>query len=271
MDLFSVGSEGSTWDSSEPGCASSGNANLIPTANGSSESTGLTCRSMTTSEPSQTQDVSISSQADFPASPSASSGYDEEQRTSDGFGPSSCESFAYYDPDSCSWKTCQGSLLPEWERFSGGWPRAGMTRNGIAYQRPRSVRPTGETESGLWPTPVAQDDGKTPEAHLSMKARMPGGPRKTITSLTVMVKAIERGMWPTPTAADGMGGPGTSPGRTGGLNLRTAVGGGLNPTWVEWLMGFPAGWTDCEPSETASSLKSASGSAGASLNTKEIG
>ena len=26
--------------------------------------------------------------------------------------------------------------------------------------------------------------------------------------------------------------------------------GQLNPTWVEWLMGFPTGWTDLEPSET---------------------
>jgi hypothetical protein len=25
-----------------------------------------------------------------------------------------------------------------------------------------------------------------------------------------------------------------------------AVGGKLNPTWVEWLMGFPLGWTDLE-------------------------
>jgi DNA (cytosine-5)-methyltransferase 1 len=23
--------------------------------------------------------------------------------------------------------------------------------------------------------------------------------------------------------------------------------GSLNPTWVEWLMGFPDGWTDLEP------------------------
>jgi DNA (cytosine-5)-methyltransferase 1 len=23
-------------------------------------------------------------------------------------------------------------------------------------------------------------------------------------------------------------------------------GGRLNPTWVEWLMGFPTGWTDLE-------------------------
>ncbi|MDK2600241.1 hypothetical protein QO179_20065 [Bacillus stercoris] len=22
------------------------------------------------------------------------------------------------------------------------------------------------------------------------------------------------------------------------------VGGQLNPTWVEWLMGFPTGWTE---------------------------
>jgi hypothetical protein len=32
--------------------------------------------------------------------------------------------------------------------------------------------------------------------------------------------------------------------------------GALNPTWVEWLMGFPLGWTDCEHLATPSSLKS---------------
>ena len=30
----------------------------------------------------------------------------------------------------------------------------------------------------------------------------------------------------------------------------------LNPEWVEWLQGFPIGWTDLEGSETPSSLKS---------------
>lgn len=29
--------------------------------------------------------------------------------------------------------------------------------------------------------------------------------------------------------------------------------GSLNPMWVEWLMGFPAGWTDLEHSEMPSS------------------
>ena len=36
----------------------------------------------------------------------------------------------------------------------------------------------------------------------------------------------------------------------GGTALSTVAGGQLNPTWVEWLMGFPIGWTDLEPSET---------------------
>jgi len=30
----------------------------------------------------------------------------------------------------------------------------------------------------------------------------------------------------------------------------SVVGGQLNPMWVEWLMGFPTGWTDLKHSET---------------------
>jgi hypothetical protein len=44
--------------------------------------------------------------------------------------------------------------------------------------------------------------------------------------------------------------------------LPVQVGGTLNPTWVEWLMGFPLGWTDCEHLATPSfrkSLKSSDG------------
>jgi hypothetical protein len=61
-----------------------------------------------------------------------------------------------------------------------------------------SARPTsgsGSTLSG-WPTPVAKDDGKTPEAHLAMKERM-GGNRTAITSLQVMAQLSG---WPTPMA-----------------------------------------------------------------------
>jgi len=30
------------------------------------------------------------------------------------------------------------------------------------------------------------------------------------------------------------------------LNLTDQIGGQLNPVWVEWLMGYPLGWTDLE-------------------------
>jgi site-specific DNA-cytosine methylase len=54
---------------------------------------------------------------------------------------------------------------------------------------------------------------------------------------------------PTPSRRDGMSGPGRSPKRKGGPNLRTVVNEQegdykLNPEWVEWMMGLPAGWTD---------------------------
>ena len=34
-------------------------------------------------------------------------------------------------------------------------------------------------------------------------------------------------------------------------SLPSQVGGQLNPPWVEWLMGWPIGWTDLKPLETA--------------------
>jgi hypothetical protein len=45
--------------------------------------------------------------------------------------------------------------------------------------------------------------------------------------------------------------------------------GSLNPQWVEWLMGYPAGWTDLEPSEMPSSRKSLRKSAEPSCSTDE--
>jgi hypothetical protein len=57
--------------------------------------------------------------------------------------------------------------------------------------------------------------------------------------------------WPTPTVQDARnnGGHAQQDRRTPPLNAR--AGGPLNPEWVEWLMGFPAGWTAlCRPAET---------------------
>lgn len=58
------------------------------------------------------------------------------------------------------------------------------------------------TEFENWPTPAANDDNKTPKAHLAMKKRMgerdgTGANRTAITSLQVLVQ-----QWPTPRSED---------------------------------------------------------------------
>lgn len=57
---------------------------------------------------------------------------------------------------------------------------------------------------------------------------------------------------PTPTVGNATGGNMTRGGERSNEPLLPGVAGGpLNPPWVEWLCGFPIGWTDCEHSETA--------------------
>jgi hypothetical protein len=67
-------------------------------------------------------------------------------------------------------------------------------------------------------------------------------------------------LWPTPTA-NGYGNEGSRRilGRRvedGTINpeekihIEAGHGGQLNPSWVEWLMGWPIGWTDLQPLET---------------------
>ena len=88
-----------------------------------------------------------------------------------------------------------------------------------------------------WPTPVANDDNKNPEAHLAMKARM-GGNRTAITSLQVMAKTTVLGQMSI-----------SSPAPTGER-------GALAPALSLWLMGLPPEWLSCAPPAMPSSLKS---------------
>lgn len=58
------------------------------------------------------------------------------------------------------------------------------------------------------------------------------------------------GFWPTPTARDWRSGKASA--ATHERNSRPLseqVGGLLNPDWVEWLMGWPIGWTALKPLE----------------------
>ncbi|XIG25805.1 hypothetical protein PRJ39_06215 [Lysobacter enzymogenes] len=82
------------------------------------------------------------------------------------------------------------------------WKAKATPAGRLLFQLAPSMPRTGEIGSGssgsVWPTAVANDDNKSPAAHLAMKRRMPGGRRKAITSLQVAAKAV----WPTATAND---------------------------------------------------------------------
>ena len=102
---------------------------------------------------------------------------------------------------------------------------------------------TAATEFGFWPTATATDtqDRAPGTPHLTKNGTVRHANKQGTTSFMWLSQVAK--MFPTPTRSDGMGGPENS-GRNGGENLRTAVGGSLNPEFVEWLMGFPPGWTE---------------------------
>ena len=87
----------------------------------------------------------------------------------------------------------------------------------------------------LWPAPTARDykDGTAQAC-------------RNVPVNGLLGRAVH--LWPTLKSQDCRGN-GQRHG-DGDPSLDVAVGGKLNPTWVEWLMGFPVGWTDLDASET---------------------
>jgi hypothetical protein len=238
----------------------------------------------------------------FPASPTPWLASVPAQATSATCGPTSPDSFARVNPDGSWRKTSQGysqvTLDGSLEQFSETWPRAGMTRNGTAYRRVPSAPLTDAIGSGLWPTPDAAvaNIGEHPSTYLKRRAELvkkgschgmgyslgiaaqmwptptsrdhKDGTAQSCTNVPangLLGRVVHQ--WPTPTQSDGMGGPGSS-GRDGGENLRTAAGGSLNPTWVEWLMGYPLEWTALKDWVTRSSRRLRNGSRTASPKLK---
>ena len=120
--------------------------------------------------------------------------------------------------------------LGDLELSSKTWPRWGIMLDGECSELGMSVRHINETECGSWPTPATRDykGGHAPQSltRKDGKSRMDILPNvvvyggKTIQQMSELDQASCR--------------------KT--LNL--------NPSWVEWLMGWPIEWTDLKPLAT---------------------
>jgi hypothetical protein len=187
-------------------------------------------------------------------------------------------SFTKYDPDLSSWKTHQCSLLGDLDEFSETWPQWGLMRNGECWEQRTLEQTIRGTESGLSPNGVDSfhtpnttglDGGSnsrkamrkrllpTPDASQRGPTKNYNPQAKSQSGRTLQSFAAK---FPTPCATDYKGS-----GQTGQLRDRlnyaaergatksqtftapTVLGGKLNPMWVEWLMGWPLGWTDLKP------------------------
>lgn len=69
-----------------------------------------------------------------------------------------------------------------------------------------------------------------------------------------ITKETEFGLLPTPTCHNAKEGAYPAEYKRKTPTLATHAGGKLNPMWVEWLMGWPLGWTDLKPLGTGKFL-----------------
>ena len=172
-------------------------------------------------------------------------------------------SFVKYDPDSSLWRTHQCSFLGDLEPFLETWPRWGLMRNGECWEQQTLVQITNETESGSKPRHSLPTPTCNP--HLPNLKANTNGPKNLMQVANGEWEHLmpPKQIWPTPCSTDYKGS-----GKTGDLRDRLdyaaergatkskqyadppKAGGKLNPTWVEWLMGWPLGWTDLKPLET---------------------
>jgi len=213
---------------------------------------------------------------------------------------------ARLDHNMSSWKIAQCSPGEDLTGCSWAWPRWGMMRNGVCWERTMLELPTSGKGSGFWLTPRVVEVDETPENfRRRMNSRRKNDRKNGYGSLSMQVKArmwptpnkrdwkdsgASQGArkspnlgtvvhWPTPRSTDGTHGGRVTPRKSrnggnlieavskemfttpcaddtghrkkkyaqGGSALSNQIGGQLNPTWVEWLMGVPIGWSDLKP------------------------
>ena len=118
-----------------------------------------------------------------------------------------------WDQDMFSSKTVLCSEQEDSTLFSKTLPKWGMMLDGECWELPMPDLPNTGTEFGSWHTPQANEDA----------AGTPAGKMQKMLGNDPRIRGTTPEEW---------------------------ARGTLNPVWVEWLMGWPLGWTDLKPSAT---------------------
>ena len=153
------------------------------------------------------------------------------------------------------------------------WKPKATPAGRLLFQLAVSMPRTEETDSGLWATPRTTDGTGGPNK-LDEKGRRISQTNPDLVFGAKLADQVK--MWPTPNASDrfnanmkdghdikrgylrGVVAMLPTPTASDWKNMHTANqtmlgnhpdvantrAGTLNPTWVEWLMGYPEGWTD---------------------------
>lgn len=204
--------------------------------------------------------ASMSCLLDSPANPSPKQDSNEEKTTTETFGLIQRESLARYDQELSSWRThpdCFGSTEPLSSAALSAW---GMIVSGELYQRTKPGRDTSARDGGAWPTPTVNTRPNEGNVRLLRKQVLEGDLTEAEATSMLNGKSPFSAQgavpaWPTPTASDRKGGGKGSIRKDTGKRredrldhlLEPGQQGKLSPDWVEWLMGWPSGWTSLDP------------------------
>ena len=150
---------------------------------------------------------------------------------------------------------------------TGAGGTSGLLKQGITHRpngQPIQVRLVNQVNNPhLWATPTVMDHlpARQEEALRRQYDKNRAGRTSHSTLREQVVYPPPKVMWPTPAATDykGSGKTGTLRDRLdyaterGATKTRVygepATTGQLNPNWVEWLMGWPVGWSDLKQLE----------------------